>query len=250
MPSQHRARSSFSRTWLATLALCAGLTGTAQSSAESRPASPDVRKADALLIGSSSFNQSFGRIIARELERRGYQVTRKGVSGAGLARPDFQDMNQVLETLPIGTNTAAVFVYVGVNDAQAVWLHPHERDSSGLASLAFGEAEWDAVYARRARGFLRRICERGARRAVVLLPVDVTSSELQRRLDHIRELQVSAAADAPCAVTVSTAGDAGQFETAGVSKRLPDGYHMSAQGAQIVWQRIEPEVLRILDAPR
>jgi hypothetical protein len=218
--------------------------------AESRPAGPDIPKADAVLIGSSSFNQSFGRIITRELERRGYQVTRKGVSGAGLARPDFQDMNQVLEALPISANTAAVFVYVGVNDAQPVWLYPHERDASGVTSLAFGEAEWDVVYARRAREFLRRICERGARRAVVLLPVDVTSYELQRRLDHIRELQVDAAADTTCAVTVPTAGDAGQFEAAGVAKRLPDGYHMSPPGAQIVWERIEPEVLRLLEAPR
>jgi hypothetical protein len=248
--SVHRTLSSLSRTWFRTLAVCAGFAATAPAAAESRPASPDIRKADAVLIGSSSFNQSFGRIIARELERRGYQVTRKGVSGAGLARPDFQDMHQVLEALPISVNTAAVFVYVGVNDAQAVWLHPHERDATGLASLAFGDAEWDAVYARRAREFLRRICERGARRAVVLLPVDVTSNELQRRLHHIRELQVDAAADTTCAVTVSTAGDAGQFEAAGVSKRMPDGYHMSAQGAQIVWQRIEAEVLRLLETPR
>jgi lysophospholipase L1-like esterase len=137
-----------------------------------------------------------------------------------------------------------------VNDAQAVWLYPHERDALGTASLAFGAAEWDAVYARRARDFLRRICERGARRAVVLLPVDVTSSDLQRRLDHIRELQIGAAAETSCAVTVSTAGDAGQFETAGAPKRMPDGYHMSAQGAQIVWDRVEAEVLRLLEASR
>jgi hypothetical protein len=216
------------------------------ASAESRAQSGDVREADAVLVGSSSFNQSFGRLIARELERRGYQVARKGVSGAGLARPDFRDMNQVLETLPIGHSTTAVFVYIGVNDAQAVWLHPHERAASGLTSVPFGAADWDTVYARRTREFLERICQRGARRAVVLLPVDVDRPDMQRRLERVRELQVQAAAGTSCAVVVSTAGDAGQFDAGGTPKRLPDGFHMSARGAQIVWSRIEPTVVQLL----
>jgi hypothetical protein len=200
-----------------------------------------------VLVGSSSFNQSFGHLIERELGHWGYQVTRKGVSGAGLARPDFHDMSQELESLPIGTNTAAVFVYLGVNDAQAVWLYPHERGSDGLESLPFGAAEWNAVYARRTHDFLARICQRGARRAVVLLPVDVTEPDLQRRLDRIRDIQMQAAADTSCAVVVSTAGDAGHFDAGGTPKRLPDGFHMSSLGAQIVWDRIEPLVTRLLD---
>jgi hypothetical protein len=200
-----------------------------------------------VLVGSSSFNQSFGQLIERELEGWGYQVTRRGVSGAGLARPDFHDMSQELEALPIGTNTAAVFVYLGVNDAQPVWLYPQERGSQGLSSVPFGVADWDAVYARRTRDFLTRICQRGARRAVVLLPVDVTEPELQRRLDRIRELQARAASETSCAVVVSTAGDAGHFDAGGTPKRLPDGYHMSSLGAQIVWERIEPQVTRWLD---
>jgi hypothetical protein len=237
----------FGRGWIAALFLFAWLFSAADSAAESRQANVDTPEADAVLVGSSSFNQSFGRIIARELERWGYQVTRKGVSGAGLARPDFRDMNQVLEDLPISGNTAAVFVYLGVNDAQAVWLYPHERSAAGVTSVAFGGAEWEAVYTRRAHDFLQRICDRGARRALVLLPVDVNRIDMQRRLDRIRELQVKAASDTTCAAVVSTAGDAGQFDVAGVPKRLPDGYHLSAQGAQIVWQRILPEVVRLLE---
>jgi hypothetical protein len=220
-----------------------------ESAAESGPpASADVPRTEAVLVGSSSFNQSFGHILEHELTQRGYQVTRKGMSGAGLARPDYQDMQQVLEDLPIGSNTAAVFVYLGVNDAQAVWLYPHERAESGPSSVPFGAADWDAVYTRRTRGFLDRICQRGARRAVVLLPVDVNRPDLQHRLERIRDLQVRAAAETRCAVTVSTAGDAGDFDTAGVPKRLPDGFHMSLRGAQIVWERIQPEVERLLDA--
>jgi len=234
------------RRWALALAVCGWLTAPHAASAESRAASGDVREADAVLVGSSSFNQSFGRIIARELERRGYQVARKGVSGAGLARPDFRDMHQVLETLPIGRNTAAVFVYIGVNDAQAVWLYPHERGASGLASVPFGASDWDAIYARRTHEFLERICQRGAHRAVVLLPVDVERPELQRRLDRVRELQIQAAAGTSCAVVVSTAGDEGRFDSGGTPKRMPDGFHMSSRGARIVWARIEPQVVHLL----
>ncbi|MEO8177848.1 MAG: GDSL-type esterase/lipase family protein [Deltaproteobacteria bacterium] len=216
------------------------------ASAESGTMLAPERKADAVLVGSSSFNQSFGHIIARELERRGYQVTRKGVSGAGLARPDFQDMNQVLEALPVGDDTAAVFVYLGVNDAQAVWLYPHERSKLGPAAVPFGAAEWDTIYARRTREFLDRICQRGVRKAIVLLPVDVNRPDLQQRLQRIREIQARAAAETRCAVVVQTAGDAGHFEVAGSPTRLPDGFHMSERGARIVWGRIEAQVLQLL----
>lgn len=207
----------------------------------------DAQGADAVLIGSSSFNQPFGQLLQRELERRGYQVTRKGVDGAGLARPDFRDMNQVLEGLPVGPDTAAVFVYLGVNDAQDVWLYPHERSRAERSSLHFGSAEWDAAYERRTREFLDHICQRGARRAVVLLPVDVNRPELQRRLERIRALQAHAAAATRCASAVRTAGDEGHFEVNGVPMRLPDGFHMSARGAELVWQRIEPQVLQLLE---
>jgi hypothetical protein len=217
------------------------------SAAEHRAHEP-ARKADAVLVGSSSFNQSFGHLLARQLEQRGYQVTRKGVSGAGLARPDFHDMQQVLESLPVDRETAAVFVYLGVNDAQAVWLHPHERSNAGATAVPFGAADWDEIYARRTREFLNRICQRGARKAIVLLPVDVKVPELQMRLRRIRELQARVAAETSCAVVVQTAGDEGRFEVAGQPTRLPDGYHMSERGAQIVWERIQARVWQLLES--
>jgi len=141
------------RRWLAALTALLGCSAPAQSHA----APADARKAEAILVGSSSFNQSFGHLIEQELERRGYRVTRKAVDGAGLARPDFHDMNQELDALPVGHETAAVFVYLGVNDAQDVWLYPHERGSTGHASVAFGSADWDGVYGRRTRDFLERV---------------------------------------------------------------------------------------------
>ena len=244
-PAQ-RASWRLARCCIAALTCCCSWLSAPSESAAETAVAPDVVKNDAILVGSSSFNQTFGRIIERELESRGYQVTRKGVSGAGLARPDFHDMSHVLESLPIGRSTAAVFVYLGVNDAQAAWLYPHERGPSGPESVPFGTETWDSLYSARARDFFERICQRGAQRAIVLLPVDVDRTALQQQLEHVRELQARAAARTSCAVALRTAGDAGQFEEAGVPKRLPDGYHMSARGAQIVWERVQPEVLRLL----
>jgi hypothetical protein len=115
--------------------------------------------------------------------------------------------------------------------------------------LPFGSEDWEAAYARRTREFLGRICERGAGRAVVILPIDVNRPELQQRLHRIRDVQERAASITTCAVTVETAGDLGQFDVAGVHKRMRDGFHMSTLGAQIVWERIQPEVLSLLGAP-
>lgn len=232
--------------WIAALACC--LASMAPFPARAIDAVMPDRgdRREAVLVGSSSFNQSFGVIIERQLERWGYQVTRKGVGGAGLARPDYRDMYEVLDSLPISARTDAVFVYLGVNDAQSLWLRPRERSQSSAATLPFGTSTWDARYAQRTLGFYERICQRGARRAIVLLPVDVNRTELQRRLQRIRELQAQAASRSSCATVLSTAGDAGQFEVGGVSKRLPDGFHLSPLGANIVWDRVRGHVLGLL----
>jgi hypothetical protein len=201
---------------------------------------------EALLVGSSSMSQSLGRIITRELEQLGYRVMRKGVTSAGLARPDYRNMNEIVEDLPISDDTAAVFVYLGMNDAQALWLGPTERRAFGRRFLPWSDARWDALYMRRARDFFERICQRGAQRTIVLLPVDVQRFRLQRRLKRIRMLQALAASSSSCAVALSTAGDAGRFQVSGVRMRLSDGVHMSFPGASAVWRRIRQQVLRLV----
>jgi hypothetical protein len=203
---------------------------------------------EALLVGSSSMGQSLGRIITRELEQRGYRVMRKGVTSAGLARPDYRDMNQIVEDLPISDDTAAVFVYLGMNDAQALWLEPSEQRAFGQRFLPWTDARWDTLYTRRARDFFERICERGAQRTIVLLPVDVRRARLQRRLERIRTLQAQAAWSSSCAVPLSTAGDIGRFEVSGVPMRLRDGVHMSYRGASAVWHRIRHQALSLVGA--
>jgi hypothetical protein len=247
---QRESRSAVAR-WLAWLACCSlalsvGSARAAEVSAARAPASAPSGKGDALLVGSSSMNQSLGHLISRELSRRGYRVTRKGVSAAGLARPDYRDMTQIMEELPISEGTAAVFVYLGMNDAQALWLRPDERPAFGRTFLPWTDRRWQALYAQRAQELFERICERGAQRAIILLPVDVKRDRLQRRLARIRALQARAASSSSCGVALSTAGDLGRFDAAGPSLRLRDGLHMSERGARAVWGRIQAEALRLV----
>src|SRR5688572_21946832 len=203
-------------------------------------------RGDALVVGSSSMNQALGHLIARELEQRGYRVMRKGVSAAGLARPDYRDMNQIMDELPISSDTAAVFIYLGMNDAQAMWLWPNERRAFGRQFLPWSDSRWDGLYTRRAQQFFERIRQRGAHRTIVLLPVDVQRDRLQHRLERIRDLQTRAAQASSCAVAISTEGDMGRFEVAGVAKRKRDGLHLSPLGASAVWRRIEADALRLV----
>jgi lysophospholipase L1-like esterase len=206
-------------------------------------------RGDALIVGSSSMNQALGRLIEHELARLGYRVTRKAVSAAGLARPDYRDMNQILEELPISASTAAVFIYIGMNDAQSIWLRPGEQLAFGRTYLPWTDARWQGLYVQRAQEFFERICERGAQRAIVLLPVDVKRERLQTRLKRIRELQAQAASSSSCAVALSTAGDLGRFDSAGNSLRKRDGLHMSTRGAHAVWRRIQAEALHLVGTP-
>jgi hypothetical protein len=217
------------------------------SSAPEPSDAPERR--EAVVFGSSSVKSSLGRVIEADLERWGFDVTRRGVVSAGLARPDFCDLREVLNTMPIGEETAAVFVYVGMNDGQAIWLRPSERDESGERWLAWQDPRWSEVYTRRARRLFRSICERGAERTIVLLPVAVEQGSLERKMQRIRKLQRRAARDASCATPVSTLGDREAFARDARRLRLRDGFHLTTTGAELVWRRVQERANLLLRAP-
>jgi hypothetical protein len=217
----------------------------AQGAPETRAGAAE--HAEAWVIGSSSVHQAFGRLISRELSQLGYRVRRKAVTSAGLARPDYRDMQGVVDALPIGDKTAAVVVYLGTNDAQALWLHPHERTRADRRFLPWRQARWSTVYRERARQLMERICRRGAGRALMVLPVDVKRPRLQRRLHRIRALQAQAARQTSCGVALSTAGDEARLAASRTSQiRHRDGFHMTAKGAKLVWDRIRGATRRAL----
>ncbi len=232
------------------------LTVNTQPLATSAPSSADAAapqalpgKKQALVVGSSSIKSTFGKIIAADLERWGFEVSRHGIVAAGLARPDLFDLHQILDDLPIDSQTAAVVLYVGVNDGQALWLYPDEQDEFGVRRLAWHDPRWDELYTRRAVALFRSVCERGAERAIVLLPIEIEKPSLERKMKRIRRLQAQAAQETSCAVAVSTAGERGHFSRAGKALRRRDGVHMSIPGAQLVWSRTWQRIQPLLPSP-
>lgn len=224
--------------------------------ANTAAAQPRVPEADseegrrAVIVGSSSIHQAFGRVLERALVQRGYHVTRKGVTSAGFARPDFRDMNAITDALSISRKTAIVLVYLGLNDAQALRLSRQERQRVGQSWIPWSDPRWSRVYERRIVRYLERICSRGARRAVMLLPVDVAHPRLQRRLHRIRRLQARATAASSCGMAIDTAGDWNSFRAAGVARRRADGFHMTNHGARVIWKRIRAQTLSALQSGR
>jgi hypothetical protein len=207
-------------------------------------------KGSLLLFGSSSVNDTFGHLMSEEFERLGFVVARHGFGSAGLARPDFRDLREALDQVPIERELSAVVFYVGANDAQKLWLRPEERAPNASEEAAWVEWEderWSSVYVSRVAELIHSVCARGAKRAILLAPVDVTSSMRQARLDRIRQLQAHAAALSECGYFVPTSGDSAEFAHRNTQPlRTEDGYHMTRSGAFRVWERVRPTVLSLL----
>lgn len=233
--STKRARA---RAWLsAAVVLACGLSaaGTAGATADAK---------DIVMIGSSSVNGSLGYVVGQALKGEGHSVWRKGYASSGFARPDFRDMLEVAKTLPVSDRTKAVVVYLGVNDGQNLWLRPEERGDAKEAWVKWADERWSTTYEQRTRDFIEALCQRGVQSTIVLLPVDVVSPAMHKRLERIRQLQAKAAAASTCGVALATGGDVGKFEGEGWSTRTPDGSHMTEIGARKVWNRVKDEVLR------
>lgn len=227
-------------------AACFALTaGAGAAQAEEAAAKP--AKKQVLLLGSSSMNDSFGHLVAADFAKQGYDVVRKGVPAAGFSRPDYRDMFEVADKLDISSSTDLVIVYLGMNDAQSFFLRPSERGDDGGKWIKFeDEARWAKAYEERATAFLEGVCKRGAKKTVVLLPIDVKSPVMQKRLDRIRDAQKAAATHAGCSTALATTGDVGNWTVKGKSTRASDGVHMSREGAEVIWDRVKSKVLSLV----
>jgi hypothetical protein len=199
------------------------------------------------LFGSSSVNDSLGRLITDDLQHLGFVVTRHGYAAAGLSRPDFRDLREALASLPIERDVSSVVFYVGANDAQSLWLRPEERAGTRAAWVTWDDDRWGAIYESRVVEMLDSVCARGAKHAILMGPVDVSNQEWQAKLERIRQLQARAAERSRCGHFVPTAGDIGHFRSATQPLRADDGLHMTHSGAHRVWQRVRSQILPLLD---
>jgi hypothetical protein len=202
-----------------------------------------------VLFGSSSIKGSFGRVIASDLTRMGFRVSRYGYPSAGLARPDFLDLRQTLEGLSFADGTTAVLMYFGANDGQSIWSYPGE--TAGQSKwVSWRDRRWSSIYQARASALIRGLCARRVQHAIIMAPADVMRPRLQERLARIRPVLRKAAQATSCGYFVSTAGDEGQFEVDGEKLRAPDGVHMTRAGALRVWMRVRDDILRVMSPAR
>jgi len=203
-------------------------------------------KGKIVLIGSSSMNDAFGILMADSLEKSGYSVDRKGYPAAGLSRPDFRDMMKVLPQVPVNKSTDAVLVYIGGNDAQALYLRNDERPPKSDGWVRWEDDRWDEVYTERVQTFVEGLCKKGAKKVIVLPPVDVVGDKMHQKLERVRQAQMKGANATSCGAAVPTSGDRGKFTVDGESMRAKDGIHMSPAGAARVWQRVEPKIKKLI----
>ena len=218
-------------------------------------------RGEVLVLGSSSILGGVGRVLAHGLRKRGFSVYKLGVGSSGLSRPDYFDWVGRVPMLPVSKRTVLAVLYLGGNDAQAIWVRPRERSRWGRTWIGFERAAWPKLYAKRAVELAAALCKRGVRQVVFILPADVGKRRLQRRLAKVRRGQVRGASRVRCATAVAARGDLARIvasrarqkrtprrrRTAHVRLRQPDGVHMTNAGARRLWQRVSRRVLHRAD---
>jgi len=214
---------------------------------------PDSTSApgEVVLLGSSSMNGPIAYLMADEFKNRGLKVQRIARSSAGMSRPDFFDWMKEVRKVKINENTQAVIVYLGVNDAQGIWLRKSERDGQGRRDkwVIWSDKRWAGIYRDRVTRFSNLLCEKGARKVIWLTPIDVKPKRLQKRLNRIRQMQEEGAAASKCGTSVPGTGDLNhilQGTRLGKAVRSHDGSHMTRKGSRVLWQRIGVRVLSLV----
>ncbi len=220
--------------------LLALVAGGSVASAQRRPppASPD----DVLLVGSSSVDGAFGRLIESELEHTGMHVGRVGHPATGLARPDYFDWNAEIERLGDLHALRGVLVLLGGNDTQPLRLTDDEARAEGHHAIRWAdEQRWRALYAARVTRFVDGLCTAGATRVLVVLPTDGAIESWSDRVHRVQEAQIDGTRASRCGAIVDPRAVSTRDERSTV-----DGVHLSRRGSRAVWELIAPIVQRAL----
>lgn len=204
------------------------------------PKSPPKPIRSVLLIGASSMQHQPGI----ELERlfgsfyRGITVTRLGKVATGLARPDVFDWPKKAKELVDEHDPDLVIANFGGNDAQGMVI--------GKAVVKFDTPEWDEEYARRLRSLIEASASRGAKVAVMGMPI-MRSARSSERVIRVNDVTKRATEEAG-ATYVSTweisADEKGAYREAIEWKgsrgpmRQSDGWHFTRIGGEYVAARL------------
>jgi uncharacterized protein len=231
-----------------------------------------------LVLGDSMIAGGFGLYLARALgEHRGYDVTRRGKSSSGLARPDFFDWMAEAKRLVGETPYDATVVMFGGNDVQGLWM------GKGKTSGAAGDAHegprkaewirwedegWSEEYARRVNALADIVAPDGQQLFWIGMPV-MRPSKFHARVQRVNTIYRAEMAIRPSALFVDIwsvlAGEDGQYadhifvgpqgaSDEGTSEaeakpkrkkvlvRAGDGIHLTVAGAHYLTAHVEQVV--------
>lgn len=122
-----------------------------------------VQASEIAAIGDSMM-KAVGRAVRRQYGARNISTEVFTSIGSGLARMDLLDWHAEAATLMATHRPSLVFVMLGANDNQAMQI--------GGSILAFGSAEWNSEYGRRAGKLMDTLLDGGAKRVIWIgLPV-------------------------------------------------------------------------------
>jgi hypothetical protein len=148
-----------------------------------------------LVIGDSMIAGGFGLYLARALgEDRGYDVTRRGKSSSGLARPDFFDWQAEAERLVGDTPYDATVVMFGGNDVQGLWMGKGEW-------IRWEDEGWSEEYARRINAIADIIAPAGQQLFWIGMPV-MRPSKFHARVQRVNTIYRAEMAIRPNALFV------------------------------------------------
>ncbi|MCX4241634.1 SGNH/GDSL hydrolase family protein [Paraliomyxa miuraensis] len=241
------------RRWLTGLAGLAGATALMR---------PGVARADrygprggtrVLVIGDSMIAGGFGLYLARALgEERGYDVTRRGKSSSGLARPDFFDWIAEAADLVEEGPFDATAVMFGGNDVQGLYM----GKASGAAEWIRWEDEgWSEEYARRINALADAVAPDGQHLFWIGMPV-MRPTKFHARVQRVNTIyraemairpnarfvdiwSVLADEDGQYADRIYLTPDDGETKRKKVTVRAGDGIHLTVAGAHHLTTHVE-----------
>ena len=190
-----------------------------------------------VIVGDSNIYGALGAALEDNLESLGHGVSRFGVSGSGLARPDFFDWSLTAVGLVQVNQPDIVLLMVGANDTQAIVTKE--------GTVPWGQRErWSAEYERRLRHLVNQMRAHGSR-VVMLGPTNRRSHRHSRKLKRLRRIQQHVARDVDALDWIDlfplSTDQSGQYLHEGVDVfgrqvklRMNDGRHLtSAGGAEV-----------------
>lgn len=210
-----------------------------------------------LVMGDSMIAGGFGLYLARSLGELDYDVTRRGKSSTGLARPDFFDWRAEAKDLVADTPFDATVVMFGGNDAQGLYM----GDEGGKdAWIRWPEPGWTKEYAARVAALAETLAPDGQQLFWMGMP-PMRAEKLNGRMRTVNTIfrAEMAIRRASTFVDISTvlgdesggyrermtiAAEDGEGPGRTVQVRAGDGVHLTVAGSRVLAAHVREVVHR------